>query len=102
MTEPTVKKRQVFYLPGYDPMPPRRYREIYRREGLAQAQISGYEISVSAKPIKNGPYCWQVDAANDGITTHSNIEFLLWNDIVQNCMGEKFRHFHSTFFTYCS
>ena len=32
-----VRKRRVFYVPGYDPFPPRRYREFYRKEGAAQA-----------------------------------------------------------------
>ncbi|MCF6304960.1 MAG: hypothetical protein L3J33_06275 [Rhodobacteraceae bacterium] len=86
MTEQTVKKRQVFYLPGYDPMPARRYREMYRREGVAQAKISGYDLSISAKPDKNGPYSWQVKTDMDGLKTHTNIEFLLWNDIVQKSM----------------
>ena len=38
MTRPF--RRRVLYLPGYDPIPPRRYRELYRREGAAQATIS--------------------------------------------------------------
>ncbi len=28
----TVKTRRVFYIPGYDPIHPRRYRELYRKE----------------------------------------------------------------------
>lgn len=43
-----VSKRRVFHIPGYDPMHPRRYRELYRNEGAAQAKISGYEIGVKA------------------------------------------------------
>ena len=41
-----VRRRRVFYIPGYDPFPPRRYRELYRREGAAQAAVSGYEIAL--------------------------------------------------------
>ena len=33
----TVARRRVFYIPGYDPFHPRRYRELYRREGAEQA-----------------------------------------------------------------
>ncbi len=86
MTDKSVKKRHVFYLPGYDPMPARRYREIYRREGAAQARISGYNLNISAKPVKNGPYCWQVEADINGQHTSTTVEFLLWNDIVQSSM----------------
>ena len=38
----TVKTRRVFYIPGYDPIHPRRYRELYRTEGAAQAALSDY------------------------------------------------------------
>ena len=33
--------RRVFYIPGYDPFHPRRYRELYRTEASAQAAIPG-------------------------------------------------------------
>ena len=32
-----VFRRRVFYIPGYDPVHPRRYRELYRKEGADQA-----------------------------------------------------------------
>ena len=38
----TVKTRRVFYIPGYDLLHPRRYRELYRTEGAAQAALSDY------------------------------------------------------------
>ena len=43
-----VKKRRVFHILGYDPIHPRRYRELYRKEGSVQTQISGYEIGLQA------------------------------------------------------
>ena len=46
MSEEKVVRRRVFHIPGYDPMHPRRYRELYRTESAAQAQISGYELSL--------------------------------------------------------
>ena len=76
-----VRKRRVFYLPGYDPMPARHYREIYRREGAAQAEISGYGLQVQAVAA-DGRYAWQVAAEMDGAKTRTDIEFLTWNDIV--------------------
>ena len=45
----TVKTRRVFYIPGYDPLYPRRYRELYRTEGAAQAAISDYQLMLSPK-----------------------------------------------------
>ena len=45
-------RRRVFYIPGYDPIHPRRYRELYRKEGQAQAAISGYGLSLKPKKVK--------------------------------------------------
>lgn len=73
-------------MPGYDPMPPRRYRELYRREAAKQAAISGYDISIHAKPAQGGPYRWYVTADMDGQHVDTTVEFLLWNDIVQDSM----------------
>jgi hypothetical protein len=46
-----VKRRRVFYIPGYDPIHPRRYRELYRKEGADQAAISGYSIALAGMSI---------------------------------------------------
>ena len=44
-------KRKVFYIPGYDPIHPRRYRELYRTESAAQGAISGYDIQKGLCPL---------------------------------------------------
>jgi len=80
-----VARRQVFYLPGYDPMVPRRYRELYRAEGAKQAAISGYRLDLKGK-TGGGPYGWTVTSVIDGAKTTSGVEFLLWSDIVQTSM----------------
>lgn len=77
-----VRRRAVFYIPGYDPFPPRRYRELYRTESAAQAAISGYAIR--QRPLKDdGPYGWRVSATIDGQGTDSTIRILEWSDIVR-------------------
>ncbi len=81
----SVRERRVFYIPGYDPFPPRRYRELYRTEGAAQAAISGY--SLRQKPLKDdGPYGWRVEAEMDGTTSRAEIRILEWADIVRDSM----------------
>ena len=80
-------RRRVFYIPGYDPFHPRRYRELYRSEGRAQAQISGYQIDLTPKTVK-GPYGWHVDAVIDGQTATADIEVLVWSDIVKSSMNQ--------------
>ncbi len=75
-----VRKRKVFYLPGYDPVPARHYREMYRREGALQAGISGYALHMRA--MQGVGYAWEVSAEIDGVETVTEVEFLGWNDIV--------------------
>ncbi|MFG6561635.1 hypothetical protein [Sulfitobacter sp. 1A15299] len=84
----TVKRRRVFYIPGYDPIHPRRYRELYRKEGAAQAAISGYEIGLKPKAGR-GNYGWQVDAEIDGQRVTAQVEVLVWSDIVRQSMSSS-------------
>jgi hypothetical protein len=79
-----VRHRRVFYIPGFDPVPPRKYREIYRREAAAQAAVSGHRIAVAGCP---GTASWQVTARIDGAEVTSRVEVLIWSDIVQASMA---------------
>lgn len=80
-------RRKVFYLPGYDPFPPRRYRELYRSEGALQAQISNYDLSMASK-IGKGPFGWTATAQMDGAVAESDFEVLIWSDIVKSSMSD--------------
>ncbi|MGB1235082.1 MAG: hypothetical protein ACPG5U_05065 [Planktomarina sp.] len=99
-----VKRRKVFYIPGYDPIHPRRYRELYRSEGAEQAQILGYDLRLSAKPSKEGRYGWRVAAVIDGTATKTEVEVLVWSDIVRGSMETgvlgTYRQLFSTAWTY--
>ncbi|MEE4188663.1 MAG: hypothetical protein V2I76_09495 [Roseobacter sp.] len=77
-----VRRRRVFYIPGYDPFPPRRYRELYRKEAAAQAAISGYTITFAPVRPRAG-FGWQVRSQIDGHEVETGIEVLTWSDIVQ-------------------
>jgi len=81
-----VQKRKVFYVPGYDPILPRRYRELYRTEGALQAGVSGYDLTLKGKGGQHHTYGWTVDTTVKGQGTHTDFDFLLWSDIVQNSM----------------
>lgn len=83
-----VKRRQVFYIPGYDPMLPRRYRELYRTEGAFQADISDYTLELKGLQQK-GNYSWSVRSDIDNYQTATGFEFLLWSDIVQSSMDRN-------------
>ncbi len=82
-----ITRRRVMYIPGYDPIHPRRYRELYRKESAAQAAISGYEINLSPK-TSGGPYGWQVAARIDGQEVQADIDVLVWSDIVRGSMAQ--------------
>lgn len=81
----TVRRRRVFYIPGYDPIPPRRYRELYRKEGTEQSLISLYKINV-LKPKVDAGYGWRVEACIDDVTVETEMSVLVWSDIVKHSM----------------
>ncbi|MEO6300974.1 MAG: hypothetical protein ABIV25_07600 [Paracoccaceae bacterium] len=80
-------RRRVFYIPGYDPIHPRRYRELYRKEAADQAKISGYSVALSPKKTQ-GTYGWHVTGKIDGATAEADVEVLVWSDIVRTSMQQ--------------
>ena len=83
-----VRKRRVFHIPGYDPFHPRRYRELYRTEGAAQAEISGYEIGVKAENSQ-ASFRWTVGARIEDQPVRSQVDVLVWSDIVRDSMAQS-------------
>lgn len=84
-----VRKRKVFYIPGYDPIGPRRYRELYRTEAKRQEQISDYQLNVKGRKSSDNNYGWDVNAVIDGHETDTSFEFLLWSDVVQDSQSRS-------------
>lgn len=78
----------MIYIPGYDPIPPRRYRELYRKEGAAQASISGYDLAIRPREA-GGSYGWGVAARIDGADVEAEVDVLVWSDIVQGSMARS-------------
>lgn len=90
MSDPSpqeVHRRRVMYIPGYDPVPPRKYRERYRREAAAQAAVSGYEIALGPKRT-DGRFGWHVQAVMEGQTVETDVEVMYWSDIVRASMKQ--------------
>ena len=79
-----VFRRHVLYIPGYDPFPPRRYRELYRKEGAEQAAIAGYELTLRAR--QGETYGWQVNARMGRRRIEAEVEVLVWSDLVKASM----------------
>ncbi|MEH6646265.1 hypothetical protein [Sulfitobacter sp.] len=84
-TRTTVSRRRVFYIPGYDPIHPRRYRELYRKESAIQAGVSGYGISLCARQ-GGARYGWDVKGLIDGVHVDASVDVLVWSDIVRDSM----------------
>ncbi|MEX3015204.1 hypothetical protein [Gymnodinialimonas hymeniacidonis] len=80
-----VARRHVLYIPGFDPVPPRAYRERYRREAARQAEISGYVIE-KGEPPEGARFGWHVDAHVEGAEVAVDLEVLYWADIVRERM----------------
>jgi hypothetical protein len=83
MTRPF--RRLVLYVPGFDPMPPRRYRELYRRESHKQAMISGYDLAMERLDGAAG-FGWTTRARFPTGEAQARIEVLVWADLVQASM----------------
>lgn len=80
----TVSKRIVLFVPGFDPNPSRRYRELFRKEAPKQAQISDYDVEMMGMPGQPG--AWRTQADHDGLKTETRFEVLNWADIVRDNM----------------
>ncbi len=80
-----VRRRRVFYIPGYDPIHPRRYRELYRSESRAQGEISGYEVALVGRQ-GGATYGWQAGAEIGGARSEAEFDVLVWSDIVRDSM----------------
>jgi len=94
-----VAHRKVFYVSGFDPLGPRRYRELYRREGPYQGEISGYDLSVSRLPRSaSGNYRWLASYERGAVRSTSEFEFLGWDDIVRTSIRPSLVHVYGLMF----
>jgi len=83
-SEPTVKRRCVFFLGGYEPIPPQRQRERYIRElarsekaWAAKAEVGPLETSSDGRVG-----LWRIAAQGPNWSTDAEYRSLLWHDIV--------------------
>ncbi len=94
-----VTRRKVFYISGFDPMGPRRYRELYRAEGAVQAEISDYELDVERLPLsEQRNHRWRAAYARGFDRTEAEFEFLGWDDIVRHSIRPSLLYVYSLMF----
>lgn len=87
----SVRRRKVYYFPGFDPKRAGHYHSLYATEAVKQAAVSGYQISVSPRPQKRGKNIsvWQVQLTDGGITSEAEIAFLNWCDIITRYLNRN-------------
>ncbi|NKX46117.1 hypothetical protein [Roseicyclus persicicus] len=87
-TRQEVRRRRVMYIPGYDPVPPRKYRERYRTQSARQAELSGYAVEIGPKR-GDGRFGWSVTGRIEGAETTAEVEVMYWADIVRGSMDQS-------------
>ena len=83
-----VRRRRVFYIPGYDPFRRAATASFTAREGAEQAAISGYELAVGRGPGQ-AKDAWRVKARIDRREVLSDVEVLVWSDLVRGLDGPE-------------
>ncbi|MEM8698745.1 MAG: hypothetical protein AAGF44_06210, partial [Pseudomonadota bacterium] len=106
-TKTRVDRRKVFYVSGFDPLGPRRYRELHRAEGRLQAEISGYEFRLEGQPRQSGgAFRWTTWLDIGTGETQADFEFLAWDDIVRHSIRPSLGYVYGlmvrTFWVYLS
>lgn len=72
-----ITRRNVFYLSGFDPRGVRFYYQHYRNATSQYCQLTGKDITVSARQGQQ----WQAENRTDHVDTHYT--FLAWDDLVR-------------------
>ena len=79
-----IRRRRVYYLPGFDTRSARHYHGLYQTEALRQQAVNGWRYEVG--PLEPGPgnsRRWTVHAQSGGTEVHTVYTFLQWNDLVR-------------------
>jgi hypothetical protein len=81
-----VARRLIFYVAGFDPFPPRRHYELYRKEAKRQAALAGYHIS-QLPPDPAFGADWGVDAVFEDQRTFAAFIVLGCSDLVKQAVS---------------
>jgi hypothetical protein len=88
--EPSVRRRRVFYLPGYDPRRPVVYRDLFASELAKAAALRGYEASAGAldeaDPIAPS---FTIDSEVEGGRVEARLSILRWDDLARTAFRQK-------------
>ncbi len=84
-----VRRRRVFYLPGFDPHPDARYHRLFRDEGARQAKIGGYALEVGPAVKGDGRTDWSAHYRDsEGREVQTQMRVWSWRDLVASRMSQ--------------
>lgn len=81
-----IKKRETFYLSGYDPRGVRYYYNLYKKESKEQEKISGLKIEVGSRQKRDTHiYSWEIHSHREKqkSTTYTTYHFLGYDDLIR-------------------
>ena len=90
-----VKKREVFYISGYDPRGSRHYYNLYKKESQKQSKINKIKVDVSAKKrTDKHMHSWNIETFFETYTTKTEYNFLAYDDLIR-------KNWKYSFFSVC-
>ncbi|MEA2048014.1 MAG: hypothetical protein U9O64_06140 [Campylobacterota bacterium] len=83
-----VRKRETFYLAGYDPRGARQYYNLYKKEAALQEKVNAMHMDISARKRSDAHMqSWQIRSSstinNNLYTTQTNYHHLEWDDLIR-------------------
>ncbi len=79
-----VRKRETFYLAGYDPRGARHYYNLYKKEAALQSEVNGMKMDISSrKRTDKHVQSWKIESQTGEDVTQTNYHFLGWDDIIR-------------------
>lgn len=90
---PSVERRILFYVPGYDPDAERRYRALFVRELRRYAKRFRIRMPLVGRSVTlddQKGQTWTIDMEDGQIRTRTDYVVLLWSDLVRRDMARSY------------
>ena len=84
-SEAPVRRRHVFYIPGYDPRSPRIYFLMFKREFAKWGALNGVRAQLARKKggEVEGLSAWSMRADSADGAVEIELDFLAWHDLAE-------------------
>lgn len=93
----TVKRRQVFYIAGFDHRGAAHYHSLYQNHAHMQAKNTDYQLNVTdPQPISEHQLTWQIDYQDAQGQCSTDYSYLVWDDITRAEMKPLGLDFYSS------